>query len=200
MADTFTGWLRERSEPDWTAVITHPFTRALFDGLVPTESMRSYLVQDYQFVDDFLALLGSALAKADRYASRLAIAGSIAVVTSEENTYFQRAFDALGVGEADRGSHPLAEHGLRGPDRVGDRGAGGQTDLRRAGSDLHAHRLQTLPPQPELERARPVKCCTTGSGATTSRAHPAEHRRRRRVINDAHPPTSRTSPGLPTRP
>ena len=102
MADTFTGWLRERSEPDWTAVITHPFTRALFDGLVPTESMRSYLVQDYQFVDDFLALLGSALAKADRYASRLAIAGSIAVVTSEENTYFQRAFDALGVGESDR--------------------------------------------------------------------------------------------------
>ncbi|GAA0506393.1 TenA family protein [Saccharopolyspora thermophila] len=102
MTETFTDWLRQRSEPDWTAVVRHPFTQALFDGLVPTESMRSYLVQDYQFVDDFLALLGSALAKADRYTSRLTIAGSIAVVTSEENTYFQRAFDALGVGEADR--------------------------------------------------------------------------------------------------
>jgi thiaminase (transcriptional activator TenA) len=107
VTETFTDWLRQRSEPDWTAVVTHPFTQALFDGLVPTDSMRSYLVQDYQFVDDFVALLGSALAKADRYSSRLAIAGCIAVVTSEENTYFQRAFYALGVGEADRVSPKL---------------------------------------------------------------------------------------------
>ncbi|MER7015017.1 TenA family protein [Saccharopolyspora sp. NPDC000359] len=109
MTETFTDWLRQRSEPDWTAVITHPFTQALFDGLVPVDSMRSYLVQDYQFVDDFLALLGSGVAKADRYASRLAIAGSIGVVTSEENTYFQRSFDALGVGESDRVHPRLAE-------------------------------------------------------------------------------------------
>lgn len=102
MAETFTEWLRSRSEPDWTAVVTHPFTDALFDGSVPDSKMRSYLVQDYQFVDEFLALLGAALARADTYPSRLAIAGSITVVTSEENTYFQRAFDALGVPEADR--------------------------------------------------------------------------------------------------
>ena len=104
MAETssFTQWLRARSEPDWTAVINHPFTDALFAGTMPDDRMRSYLVQDYQFVDDFLALLGSALAKADRYASRLAIAGSITALTSDENTYFQRAFDALGVPEADR--------------------------------------------------------------------------------------------------
>jgi thiaminase (transcriptional activator TenA) len=101
-SDTFTGWLRDRSEPDWTSVITHPFTDALFDGTVPDGDMRSYLVQDYQFVDDFVGLLGSALAKADRYSSRLSIAHSICVVTSDENTYFQRAFDALGVPDADR--------------------------------------------------------------------------------------------------
>ncbi|MFC7344680.1 TenA family protein [Saccharopolyspora griseoalba] len=100
--DSFSDQLRERSEPDWTAVVRHPFTDALFDGSIPDERMRSYLVQDYQFVDDFLALLGAAVAGADRYASRLALAGSIAVVTSEENTYFQRSFDALGVAEADR--------------------------------------------------------------------------------------------------
>jgi thiaminase (transcriptional activator TenA) len=107
--DTFTGWLRARSEPDWTAVVTHPFTDALFDGSMPDDRMRSYLVQDYQFVDHFLALLGSALAKADRYSSRLSIAGSIAVITSEENTYFQRAFDALGVSEGDRTGPALDE-------------------------------------------------------------------------------------------
>lgn len=101
----FSDLLRERSEPDWTAVVEHPFTDALFDGSVPDERMRSYLVQDYQFVDDFLALLGAAVARADRYESRLALAGSIAVVTSEENTYFQRSFDSLGVAESDR-VHP----------------------------------------------------------------------------------------------
>lgn len=105
MAENFTDWLRQRSEPVWTEVVTHPFTRALFDGVVPTDLMRSYLVQDYQFIDDFLALLGAALAKADRYSSRLAIAASITTVTSTENTYFQRAFDALGVPEAER-EHP----------------------------------------------------------------------------------------------
>ncbi|WP_233576606.1 TenA family protein [Saccharopolyspora rhizosphaerae] len=98
----FSSWLRARSEPDWTAVVEHPFTDALLDGSMPDEYMSSYLVQDYQFVDDFLALLGAAVAKADRYSSRLALAGSITVVTSEENTYFQRAFDALGIPESDR--------------------------------------------------------------------------------------------------
>lgn len=106
--DTFTDWLRRRSEPDWTAATEHPFTGALLSGRLPLEAMRGYLVQDYQFVDSFLALLGSALAKADRYGSRLEIAGSIAVVTSSENTYFERAFDALGVPAADR-EHPRQE-------------------------------------------------------------------------------------------
>lgn len=103
-SDSFTRWLRERSEPDWTAVVTHPFTDALFDGSISEANMRSYLVQDYQFVDEFLALLGAALAKADRYTSRLTIAASITVVTSDTNTYFQRAFDELEVPESDRHS------------------------------------------------------------------------------------------------
>lgn len=99
---TFSEWLRERSEPAWTKVVEHRFVDELFSGCVAAERMRSYLVQDYQFVDGFLALLGAAVARADRYPSRLAVAGSIGVVTSEENTYFQRAFDELDVPESDR--------------------------------------------------------------------------------------------------
>lgn len=109
MSEPFSGWLRDNSEPDWTAVTTHPFTDALFDGTIADDKMRSYLVQDYQFVDDFLALLGAAVAKADRYRSRLAIAPAIAVITSDENTYFTRAFDALGVPDRDRDDPPLDE-------------------------------------------------------------------------------------------
>lgn len=102
MAESFSEWLRTRSEPDWTAVVTHPFTTALGEGTIADPKMRSYLIQDYQFVDEFLALLGSALAKSDNYSSRLSIAASITVVTSDENTYFQRAFDAFHVPDADR--------------------------------------------------------------------------------------------------
>jgi thiaminase/transcriptional activator TenA len=105
--DSFSDWLRVHSEPDWTAVATHPFTQALFDGSLPDERMRSYLVQDYQFVDQFLALLGAAVAKADRYPARLAVSSAITAVTSTENTYFQRAFDALDVPERDRISPAL---------------------------------------------------------------------------------------------
>lgn len=108
MSETFTDWLRKRSEPDWTSATGHPFTDALMSGQLPAEAMRGYLVQDYQFVDSFLALLGSALARADRYSSRLEISNSIGVVTSSENTYFQRAFDALDVPAADR-EHPRQE-------------------------------------------------------------------------------------------
>lgn len=104
---SFSDWMRERSEPEWTQVIAHPFTDAVFYGAVPDTLMRSYLVQDYQFVDGFVALLGAALARADQYSSRLRIAGSIAVVTSDENTYFQRAFDALDVPEKDRSEPTL---------------------------------------------------------------------------------------------
>ncbi|MFC7608388.1 TenA family protein [Teichococcus aestuarii] len=59
-------------------------------------------MQDYQFIDRFVALLGAAIASADSYAARLRLSGFLAMITSDENTYFQRAFDALGVPEAER--------------------------------------------------------------------------------------------------
>ncbi|WP_198319393.1 TenA family protein [Actinopolyspora erythraea] len=98
----FTEWMRRRSEPDFGAVVAHPFTDALFEGAVPRERMRGYLVQDYQFVDLFLALLGAGMARADRHASRLRIAGGVAVLTGVEDDYFRRAFDALEVPERER--------------------------------------------------------------------------------------------------
>lgn len=109
---SFTEWMRRRAEPDWTAVVEHPFTDALFDGSLPDAAMRTYLVQDHQFADDFLALLGSALAKADRRASRLRLAGGIATVTEEVSTYFRRSFDALDVPAADREDPRLDEAAL----------------------------------------------------------------------------------------
>lgn len=105
----FSEWLRAVAGPVWDAAVTHRFTDELFRGAVPDEVMRAYLVQDYQFVDRFLALLGAAVASAGHYSSRVVLARQLGLVAGEENTYFQRAFDALDVPEADRRDPVLNE-------------------------------------------------------------------------------------------
>lgn len=108
MTDTpFSARLRAASAEHWDAAITHRFVRELSAGTVLPEVMRFYLVQDYQFIDRFVALLGTAIATADSYAARLRLSRFLAMITSDENTYFVRAFDALGVPEAERVSPPL---------------------------------------------------------------------------------------------
>jgi hypothetical protein len=49
-----------------------------------------------------LVLLGAALASADTFAARLRFGRFIGMVSAEENTYFLRAFEALGVTETRR--------------------------------------------------------------------------------------------------
>jgi thiaminase/transcriptional activator TenA len=98
----FSTRLRQASAAEWDAAITHRFVRELSAGTVPPAVMRHYLVQDYQFIDRFVALLGAAIATADSYASRLRLSQFLAMIVSDENTYFVRAFDALGVPPAER--------------------------------------------------------------------------------------------------
>lgn len=79
---TPTGKLRAAVAGDWDAAVTHPFVARLFAGTLPVSAMRAYLVQDYQFVDSFVALMGAAVAVADTTRARMVIArqlGSVAV-------------------------------------------------------------------------------------------------------------------------
>ena len=64
--------------------------------------MRWYLVQDYKFIDQFVRLLATAIAHAPSLADGVPAAQFLGLVTSTENTYFLRSFDALGVTEADQ--------------------------------------------------------------------------------------------------
>lgn len=98
----FTDWLREQSEPTWTQAVEHRFTRELADETLDDAVFRRYLVQDYSFVDRFVGLLGYAIGRAPDLAARIRLSHFLAGVTSEENTYFQRSFDALGVAEKER--------------------------------------------------------------------------------------------------
>jgi thiaminase/transcriptional activator TenA len=100
--------LRQAAEPDWTAAVTHRFVHELAAGTLDRTVMRRYLVQDYQFLDAFVALLGAAIHAAPALPQRIPLGRFLGMVVSDENTYFQRSFDALGVPEAERATPALA--------------------------------------------------------------------------------------------
>jgi thiaminase/transcriptional activator TenA len=87
---------------EWDAAVTHPFVLELCAGTLPAAAMRRYLVQDYQFMDAFTALLGAAVACADSASARMVLARQLGVLAGPEGTYFHRAFDALGVPGSER--------------------------------------------------------------------------------------------------
>src|SRR6202047_3986673 len=106
MPEPFTETLRATSEAGWSRAVQHRFVHELFAGAVPDAVMARYLIQDHRFLDSFLVLLGAALATADTFAARLRFGGFIGMVSAEENTYFLRAFEALGVTETRRAADP----------------------------------------------------------------------------------------------
>jgi thiaminase/transcriptional activator TenA len=106
MSERFSESLRAASEPEWSQAVGHRFVEELFAGTLPDAVMARYLIQDHRFLDSFLTLLGAALASADTFAAKLRFGRFIGTVSSEENTYFLRAFAALGVSEARRAADP----------------------------------------------------------------------------------------------
>ena len=102
MPERFTETLRASSEAGWSQAVQHRFVNELFAGAVPDAVMARYLIQDHRFLDSFLVLLGAALASADTFEARLRFGRFIGMVSAEENTYFLRAFEALGVTETRR--------------------------------------------------------------------------------------------------
>jgi thiaminase/transcriptional activator TenA len=109
MSERFTETLRAASEPRWSDAAGHRFVKELLAGAVPDEVMARYLIQDHRFLDSFLTLLGAALAGADTFEARLCFARFIGMVSGEENTYFLRAFEALGVTGDRRAADPDTE-------------------------------------------------------------------------------------------
>lgn len=95
----FSETLRQASEPTWSQAAQHRFVGELFAGNVSDTVMASYLIQDHRFLDSFLTLLGAAMATADSYAARLRFGRFAGMISGDEDTYFLRSFEALGVSE-----------------------------------------------------------------------------------------------------
>lgn len=109
MNDSFTEQLRLQNRETWDLAVSHRFVRELYDGSVDDAVMTGYLVQDYRFLDSFLVLLGSAVSSADALGPRLRFSRFIGEVAGDENTFFLRAFETLGVTEAQRSRIPDTE-------------------------------------------------------------------------------------------
>ena len=97
-----TDLLKKSTQTDWDAATDHPFCKELADGTLPLDKMRWYLVQDYKFIDQFVRLLATAIAHAPKLADRIPMAQFLGLVTSTENTYFLRSFEALEVSTEDQ--------------------------------------------------------------------------------------------------
>jgi hypothetical protein len=106
MPERFSETMRAASEAGWSHAVQHRFVNELFAGAVPDAVMARYLIQDHRFLDSFLVLRGAALASADTFAAGLRFGRFIGMVSAEENTYFLRAFEALGVTETRRAADP----------------------------------------------------------------------------------------------
>ena len=107
--DSFTESLRQENIATWLSATNHRFVAELFDGSIAPQVMAGYLVQDYRFLDTFLALIGGAIANADTLAGRLRLAQFAGEIAGDENTYFLRCFETLGVTEHQRESMPDTE-------------------------------------------------------------------------------------------
>ncbi|MDN5915430.1 MAG: TenA family protein [Pseudonocardia sp.] len=99
--------LREATAPAWDAAVGHRFVDELWAGSLPREVLTRYLVQDHQFVDGFVALMGAAVAGADHAAPRVRLARQLGLVAGPENDFFTRSFDTLDVPGTDRAAPTL---------------------------------------------------------------------------------------------
>lgn len=108
MDPVFNERLRAEHAAAWTQAVEHRFVRELCSGRIDDAAMARYLVQDHRFIDAFVTLVGAAIASADRFESRLRLGRFVGMVCSDENDYFLRAFEALGVDEAARLAVPDA--------------------------------------------------------------------------------------------
>ena len=88
--------LRERCTEDWAAATNHEFCAELAAGTLTEGKMRWYLIQDHKFLEEFVRLLATALAHAPTLNDAVPAAQFLALITSTENTYFEKILRGSG--------------------------------------------------------------------------------------------------------
>jgi thiaminase/transcriptional activator TenA len=106
MVKTFTEDLRAAAGEQWDRVINHRFTTELARGDIDRNVLKKYLIQDHRFLDAFVVLLASAVAKARCLEDRIPGCEFLSIITGKENTYFERSFEVLGCSKEERAKIP----------------------------------------------------------------------------------------------
>src|SRR5437588_463419 len=101
----FSDWLRQQSEPAWTATTRHRFTRELSGGRLDEAVFKRYLVNEYSFVKTSATVVGYAIAYAPSMEAKARLAAAAHALTTEQRAYFDRTFAALGVPPDEREPH-----------------------------------------------------------------------------------------------
>mmetsp|Transcript_24416 Transcript_24416/g.52776 ORF Transcript_24416/g.52776 Transcript_24416/m.52776 type:complete len:223 (-) Transcript_24416:1339-2007(-) len=101
---SFTDELRNLAGEQWERVVGHKFTIELAKGEIDRVVLKKYLIQDHRFLDAFVVLLASTIANARTLEDRIPGCQFLALLTGKENTYFERSFEVLGIGDANERS------------------------------------------------------------------------------------------------
>ena len=105
--DSFSESLRHTHSAAWEAATRNRFTAELIADEIDAGTYARYLTLDYAFIDALVATIGHAVAVAPGMPPKIRFAGFLAMLTSEENDYFLRSFDALGL-PAPRFDNPVS--------------------------------------------------------------------------------------------
>ncbi len=97
--DLFSEYLRKACWTQWQQATEHKFVEDLASDQIRNEVYSRYLVLDYAFLDILVSHVGQAVTTAPTMIEKRFYANFLTVLTGDEDDYFLRAFDAMGIPE-----------------------------------------------------------------------------------------------------
>ena len=100
--EKFSEYLKNCSGKLWNKATNHKFTNELKDDKLEDHIFKIYIIQDYIFIESLVTLIGKAVYLSPNMNSKIKWANFLYAITSDENNYFQRSFDALDISKEER--------------------------------------------------------------------------------------------------
>ena len=100
--EKFSEYLRNSSGKLWNEATNHKFTNELKNDKLEDHIFKKYIIQDYIFVETLVTFIGKAVYLSPNMNSKIKWANFLYAITSDENNYFQRSFDALDISKEER--------------------------------------------------------------------------------------------------
>ncbi|MDR0846766.1 MAG: TenA family protein [Lactobacillales bacterium] len=83
----------------WNAAVNSRFVTELVTGEIDDKFLGEYLVQDYQFFEAFMEVIGAAITYADTLEAKVRYGQQLGFICNDENDYFVDTFKEIGVDD-----------------------------------------------------------------------------------------------------